>query len=134
MSSKNQAPNIAYSIVKNKYPYCRIGNMFVEKNAYKLPATLKMHKHCPICHGDLEPEVGFYFGTGYVSYGLSMIVCIVWLVIYSLLFEISFKDNSMFVYLATAVGWLLILQPLLMRISRSIWIAMFVKYRGLPSV
>lgn len=131
MSNANRnKPNIVWSVINNKCPHCRKGDMFVERNPYKLSATLKMHKHCPECKGDLEPEVGFYFGTGYISYGLSIAVCVAWLLVYYLSFGISIYDNSMFIYLGTAISWLLVLQPPVMRLSRSIWIAIFEKYKG----
>ncbi|OJU75849.1 MAG: hypothetical protein BGO09_13545 [Bacteroidetes bacterium 47-18] len=129
-STRQHKPNIVWSVVNNKCPHCRKGDMFLEKNPYKLSAILKMHKYCPACEGDLEPEVGFYFGTGYISYGLSIVVCIAWLLVYYLAFGISIYDNSMFIYLGTAIGWLLLCQPLIMRWSRTIWIAIFEKYKG----
>ncbi|MGC4058508.1 MAG: hypothetical protein QM743_10390 [Chitinophagaceae bacterium] len=40
----------------------------------------------------------------------------------------SYTDNSIFWCLGTAIVLLLLIQPLLQRLSRSIWIAFFVRY------
>jgi hypothetical protein len=55
-----------------------------------------MHAHCPVCGQPTEIEVGFYYGTGYVSYaitvGFSVITFIAWWVI----FGFSTDDNRFF--------------------------------------
>lgn len=128
--AKDKAPSIVHSVLNNKCPYCRKGDMFVERNPFKLNKTLVMNQHCPNCGGNLEPEVGFYFGTGYISYGLSVALFAVWFAIYYVLFGVSIYDNSLFIYLGTAIALVLIAQPLMMRLSRSIWIAIFQPYKG----
>jgi uncharacterized protein (DUF983 family) len=126
----NIKPALLPSILKQNCPYCRKGKMFTHHNPYHLSKTLEMHKHCEVCGGDLEPEVGFYFGTGYISYGLSIALAVAWFVAYYVLFGVSILDNSLFVYLGTAVAIIILAQPIIMRLSRSIWIAIFIKYRG----
>ena len=54
-----------------KCPRCRRGAMFTQPNPWKLKQTLKMPDTCPECRQPFELEVGFWYGTGYVSYGLS---------------------------------------------------------------
>ena len=34
-----------------------------------------MNKNCLVCGQATEIEVGFYYGTGYVSYVLSIVIC-----------------------------------------------------------
>ncbi len=87
-----------------------------------------MHENCPACGQPLEIEVGFYYGTGYVSYALTVAISVAVFVAYWVLFGISIDDNSLYYYLGINVLTLVILQPYLMRLSRAIWLSFFVKY------
>ena len=89
---------------------------------------MDMPEECPVCRQKMELETGFYFGTGYVSYALSVALFGFNFAWYSLIFGISFKDNSPFTYLAVSIAIILILQPWLMRISRVLYLYAFVKY------
>ncbi len=46
-------------VLQCKCPRCRKGNMFVEKNPYKLSRIMKMNENCPVCGQPFELEVGF---------------------------------------------------------------------------
>ena len=89
---------------------------------------LDMPDRCTVCGQKMELEVGFYYGTGYVSYGLSVGLFFFNLIWYWLIFGISYKDNSVFYYLITSITIVVLLQPWLMRISRVLYLYMFVKY------
>ena len=89
---------------------------------------LDMPERCPVCGQKMELEVGFYYGTGYVSYGLSVGLFFFNLVWYWLIFGISWRDYSIFYYLIVSTSIVILLQPWLMRISRVLYLYMFVKY------
>lgn len=76
----------------------------------------------------MEIEVGFYYGTGYVSYALTVAISVAVFVAYWVLIGISIKDNSLFYYLGINALVLLVSMPYTMRLSRSIWLSFFVKY------
>ena len=76
----------------------------------------------------MEIEVGFYYGTGYVSYGLTVALIAFCFISYWLLFGLSYRDNSIYYALGSSVTIAILLQPWLMRISRVIYLYMFVKY------
>lgn len=116
------------SALSNKCPRCREGKIFKHKNPYLLKKFLEMNEHCPVCHQPTEIEVGFYYGTGYVSYALSIAFFVTTAVAWAVLFGLSFKNNSIFYWLITSIILLIVLQPLLMRLSRSLWLSWFVKY------
>src|SRR5215510_8587941 len=59
-----------------KCPRCRLGNMFETSNPWRLKTTMKMNKHCPVCGQPLDIEVGFYYGSSYISYALSIAFCV----------------------------------------------------------
>ena len=89
---------------------------------------MKMHDHCPMCGQATDIEVGFYYGTGYVSYFLVVFLSILTFGLWWLLIGISIYDNRIFYWLAANSVLLLILQPPLLRFSRSLWLSWFVKY------
>lgn len=87
-----------------------------------------MPKNCAECGQKMELEIGFYYGTGYVSYGLSVAIAVFNIVWYAVLVGFSWKDNSVWWYLGITVTMLILLQPWLMRYSRVLYLYMFVKY------
>ena len=87
-----------------------------------------MHEHCPVCGQAMEIEVGFYYGTGYVSYALTVAISVAIFVAYWVLIGISINDNSLFIFLAVDIAALVLLMPYTMRLSRAIWLSFFVKY------
>lgn len=102
--------------------------MFCTPGIFPLSRLLDMPERCEVCGQKMELEVGFYYGTGYVSYALSVALLGAWFVAYWIIFGLSYKDNSIFYALGSAVAFVLILQPWLMRISRVLYLYMFVKY------
>ena len=87
-----------------------------------------MPKRCPECNQPYELELGFWYGTGYVSYGLSVALSLTTLVAWYILIGMSTKDNRFFWWLGTNIFLLIALQPWIMRLSRVIYLYFFVKY------
>lgn len=116
------------SMLKMKCPNCRKGNMFITRNIFPLSRLLEMPEKCEVCGQKMELEVGFYYGTGYVSYGLTVGLLGICFVAYWIIFGLSYLDNSIFIALGVSVFIALIMQPWLMRISRVLYLNMFVKY------
>jgi hypothetical protein len=83
---------------------------------------------CPVCGQPTEIEVGFYYGTGYVSYALTIALSVSTLVAWWVLIGFSTNDNRFFWWMGSNAVLLVILQPLIMRLSRSFWISWFVSY------
>lgn len=87
-----------------------------------------MYKDCPVCGQPTEIEVGFYYGTGYVSYALTVAISIASLIAWWVLIGFSTEDSRFFYWMASNAVLLILLQPWIMRLSRSLWISWFVKY------
>ena len=89
-----------------------------------------MNEHCPVCGQPTEIEVGFYYGTGYVSYAITVAISVATFIAWKVLIGLSFDidDNRIFYWLGTNIVILLVLQPLVMRLSRSFWLSWFVSY------
>jgi hypothetical protein len=89
---------------------------------------MKMHERCPVCGQRTDIEVGFYYGTSYVSYLLTVLFSILTFIAWWVFIGISIKDNRIFYWLAINAVFLVVLQPFFMRMSRTLWLSWFVKY------
>jgi len=102
--------------------------MFEEKNAYNLKRFMRMHRQCPVCGQELDIEVGFYYGSSYISYALTLALSAVTFVAWWFTIGFSLNDNRIFYWLGFNSVFLLALQPVLMRVARVLWLAFFVRY------
>ena len=87
-----------------------------------------MNETCPVCGQVTDIEVGFYYGTGYVSYLAGIVITIICFLLWLLIIGFSFRDNRFLYWVVFNSLLLMGLQPWLMRFSRSLWLAFFVKY------
>ncbi len=109
-------------------PRCREGKLFKNRLTIQLKKFMIMEKNCPVCGQPTEIEPGFYYGTGYVSYVFTVIMSIITFAVWWLIIGMSVDDNRFFWWVGFNAVLLIILQPWLMRLCRSIWISWFVKY------
>lgn len=87
-----------------------------------------MNKTCPVCGQPTEIEVGFYYGTSYVSYALTVAISVASAVAWWVIVGFSLEDNRFIYWIVFNAILLAALQPWLMRLARSLWISWFVKY------
>lgn len=95
---------------------------------------MRMPEHCPECGQKFELQTGFYFGTGYVSYALCIGIMAVIFATCGAFHLMHLYDNSVYYVLVVNAVVLIGMQPLIQRLSRSIWIAFFVKYEPLAKL
>jgi uncharacterized protein (DUF983 family) len=129
--STRPTPNALWSIFTNKCPRCRRGEMFTNKNAYKklsLKHIFAMPDVCAECGQKYDMEPGFWFGTSYVSYALTVALSVATFVAWYELIGVSVNDSRIFWWLGTNAVTLVVAQPWLMRISRVLYIRFFVSY------
>ena len=107
-----------------KCPRCHKGNLFINK-WYNITNGNKMVEICAVCGQRTELEPGFYHGTGYVSYALTVGISITTFVIWILITGYGFKNKEVFLWFPLNVALLLVLQPWLTRLSRAIWLTSF---------
>ncbi len=127
-ATTDEKPNLIPSVFQNKCPRCRRGSMFKEKNPYKLHATMRMHEACPVCGQPLDMEPGFYYGTNMISYTLAILFSVFSFFAWWIIIGFSLSDNRFFWWIGINAFLLIFLQPPLMRLSRAVWIAIFVHY------
>ncbi len=128
---KKPTPNLLWSLLSMRCPRCRRGQMFITKNPYKkltLSNILNMHIECPVCRQKFFLEPGFWYGTGYVSYGLAVVISGMSFIGWWITIGISVNDNRVFYWMIFNAVLLLVLQPWLMRLSRALYIYLFIKY------
>jgi hypothetical protein len=106
-------------------PHCQEGKVFKYAPFKKIDFT-QMHTHCVHCRQAFEPEPDFYQGAMYVSYGLSralfMFVGVFMLFYLELGYIVTFSIMGVIAILSL---------PLIFRVSRLIWLNIFVNYRPL---
>jgi uncharacterized protein (DUF983 family) len=128
MSASSHRPNYLLSVLENRCPRCRTGKIFASSNPYHLKQTLKMNDPCPVCGQPTEIETGFYYGTAYVSYALTVAFSVASFIAWWVLIGLSLDDNRLFWWLGINAVLLILMQPLFMRLSRSLWLSWFVRY------
>lgn len=89
---------------------------------------LDMPSHCVECGQKFELETGFWYGTGYVSYGLAVAFSVFTFILWWLTVGFSVDDNRLIYWLITNGVLIVLLQPWFMRLSRTIYLYFFVKY------
>jgi hypothetical protein len=78
-----------------------------------------MNTYCPVCNTRLVGETNNGPGINFVLTTLLLFANILW---YYPLFGLSYADNSIYYFLVSSVLVVLLLQPWLMRLSRSVYL------------
>ncbi len=112
-----------YSILFGACPKCHQESMYDNKNPYALPDTLRMNEKCSHCNLKYQMEPSFFYGSMYVSYGVGIAFAVTAFVISYLIFE-----SSLVTAFIAIVITLIVFMPIIMRLSRNIWINLFVGY------
>lgn len=109
-------------------PRCREGKLFRYSLSLRWKRNLAMHPSCPLCNQPTDIEVGFYYGTSYISYLAGIMISALHFLIWWLLIGFSYSDDRFFYWLFFNAVLLVGLQPWLARFSRSLWISCFVPF------
>ena len=112
-----------YSILNNKCPKCQEGDFFVNSSTFKFKNNLKIHTNCSNCNLKYMIEPSFFYGAMYVSYALTVAISILTFIICYLL------NLSLIISFISIVFMLVLLTPFIMRLSRIIYINMFIHYK-----
>ena len=112
-----------YGVLNGVCPKCHEESMYTNKNPYILTEALSMHERCSNCNTKYKIEPSFFYGSMYVSYGLGIAFAVAAFVISFLFFGSSLK-----VAFGAIVLTLVAFMPVIMRLSRNIWINLFMSY------
>lgn len=123
----SKSSNLVLGILRCQCPSCRKGNVFVQKSIFPLKHLVKMHEYCPECGQKFKGESNN--GPG-INYALTTIILFLNAVWYYPIFGMSYKDNSIFYFLGSSILVVMLLQPLLMRLSRLIYLYLVLNIKG----
>ena len=112
-----------YSILTGNCPKCHLESMYVNKNPYILTDVLNMHERCSHCDTKYKIEPSFFYGAMYVSYAVGIAFAVAAFVISFFVFKAGV--NTIFI---SIIGTLIVFFPIILRVSRNIWINLFVNY------
>jgi len=112
-----------YSILFGVCPKCQNESMYSEKNPYIITETLKINDYCSHCKTKYRLEPSFFYGSMYVSYGVGVAFAVASFVITYLIIGTSLMTSFYGI-----VGTLVVFMPIIMRLSRNIWINLFMSY------
>ena len=112
-----------YSIFTGSCPVCHNESMYKSRNPYVFSQTINMHERCSHCNTKYAMEPSFFYGAMYVSYGVGIAFATAAFIITNLIFGSSLVQAFLAI-----LGTLLLTFPITMRLSRNIWINLFMKY------
>ncbi|WP_407690220.1 DUF983 domain-containing protein [Salegentibacter salegens] len=113
-----------YSILTGTCPVCHEESMYKESNPYKLNRVFDMHERCSHCGTKYKIEPSFFFGAMYVSYGVGIAFAVAAFVI-----AYFFLGGGLMTSFWVIIGTLVVFMPLIIRLSRNIWINLFLHYK-----
>lgn len=113
-----------YSILKGKCPVCQNESMYTYRNPYKLSETLKMNERCASCDTKYKIEPSFFYGAMYVSYpvGIFFAGTTFLLAYYAIQLDLIPTYITIVVVMIASL-------PIILRLSRNIWINFFMHYQ-----
>lgn len=112
-----------YGILTGSCPKCQEESMYLDKNPYHLFKIFKMHDRCSHCKTKYKIEPSFFYGAMYVSYGVGIAFAVATFVIAFLFLKASLSQT----FIAIVVT-LVLFMPIIIRLSRNIWINLFIHY------
>lgn len=126
----DEKPHRSYlvTVFSCRCPRCREGKLFKYPQTFRFRRNMQMYDQCPVCGQPVDIEVGFYYGTGYVSYVIGILITIITFLLWLLTIGFSFSDHRFLYWISFNSILLIALQPWLMRFSRVLWLSWFVKY------
>ena len=112
-----------YSIWHNKCPRCQEGDFFVKPAGFRFKDNLKTHENCSNCGLKYMIEPSFFYGAMYVSYAITVAMAVAVFVICQLF------DLSLVASLISILVVLILANPFVMRVSRLLYINMFIRFK-----
>lgn len=111
------------SILTGSCPKCQEESMYEDKNPYHLSKLYDMHETCSHCGLQYQIEPSFFYGAMYVSYGLTVAIGVAAFIITKVFLGLSLVEAFIAIIIA-----LIVLTPVTARLSRNIYINIFVHY------
>jgi uncharacterized protein (DUF983 family) len=111
------------SVLGLKCPKCREGQLFSKKGLFRYRHLLSMHDTCTNCKQVFEIEPGFWIGALWTSYPIVVLIEVPFLFL-----ALYATTVSPWVYFGCMVLAFMIFFPVMLRLGRSVWIHISVRY------
>lgn len=112
------------SIFSFRCPRCREGRLFPHKTySTKFMST---NPSCPCCGQNVVLEPGFFLGSALFS----RIIYAILLVALAVVLYRTGKDSSVLIVIGSVLVVIFGLLPIVLRLSKSAWIHIFIRYEG----
>ncbi|WGH75089.1 DUF983 domain-containing protein [Tenacibaculum tangerinum] len=115
--------NKLYSIFRNKCPRCHEGDFFKYQPTFNPKKMTSLHENCPKCNLKYMIEPSFFFGAMYVNYAIAVALFVAIFIIAKVFIGLSILHSFIAIVVVS-----LLLTPVSLRLSRIIWINLFVSY------
>jgi len=125
MTSASKKPMLLPALFTMKCPSCRKTTVFQNKSIFPLGKCLALKNECEVCGEKLKSESN---NGGGINYALTMLLFFLNLLWYWPIFGLSYKDNSVFYYLISSTTVVILLQPYLMRLSRMLYLYLYIGF------
>ncbi len=125
MDQASKRPNMVAAMCTMKCPSCRRSTVFVNKSIFPLGELVLLKDECEVCGQKMKSERN---NGGGINYALTVLLFFLNLCWYWPIFGLSYKDDSVVYYLITSTVVVLLAQPYLMRLSRMIYLYLYVGF------
>ena len=112
-----------YAMITGCCPKCHEESMYLDANPFNIMKIYAMHETCSHCKQVYKIEPSFFFGAMFVSYGLGVLIGIITFLLSLYVFHANLKTSFIAIIVA-----LILCNTLIMRLSRNIWINIFVHF------
>ncbi|MCI2229145.1 DUF983 domain-containing protein [Polaribacter sp. MSW13] len=112
-----------FSILNGKCPRCQEGEFFKYRFTFNPSKITKLHDNCPNCNLKYMIEPSFFYGAMYVNYGITVAISVITFLVGTLFFDLTLLQSFAAIFIA-----LVVLAPINLRLSRILWINMFISY------
>lgn len=112
-----------YAMITGCCPKCHEESMYLDTNPFNIMKIYAMHETCSHCKQVYQIEPSFFFGAMFVSYGLGVLIGISTFLLSFFVFQASLKTAFILIVVA-----LILSNTLIMRMSRNIWINIFIHF------
>ena len=112
-----------YAMITGCCPKCHEESMYLNANPFNIMKIYAMHETCSHCKQVYKIEPSFFFGAMFVSYGLGVLIGIITFLVLHFVFQANLKTAFISIVVA-----LILSNTLIMRMSRNIWINIFIHF------
>src|ERR1035438_10190175 len=125
MTASTKKPMLLPAMLTMKCPSCRKSTVFINKSMFPLGKCLALKDECEVCGEKLKSERN---NGGGINYDPTLMLFFLHLLWYWPIFGLTYKDYSVFYYLGASTSVVVLAQPYLMRLSRMIYLYLYVGF------